>query len=397
MVTKTLTSNSIQSGLDGLDFDASNETWIIDPGVIVSSQTGLGVFNEGHSNVVLINDGKVFSQVAHQGDDGVYFGTFPGTVGGNALVRNNAGAEIFGADIGVLLDIKANIYTGIGSNVVNNFGTIIGDVEGVEFGQHAVSVVLNNHGFIFGQNEAVFDRSGGTINNFATIRSPAYALDLNTAPYLTTSVTNAAGGVIQGLAASIYISDGKLHLVNHGAVIGDIVDTTNLHEVIINPGKIQGAVEFGTGNDIFNGTGGTSGIIYAGGGNDRIIGGNGSVKIHVGSGYDTITAGPGHDQFIFDSLLTGQVERITNFNPSLDKIVLSETEFPGIGAHGTLGAAYFHLGTPVNGHAQIEYTRGNGYLYYDTNGKAGPHVHFATLFETPTTHPTLTHFDFIVV
>jgi len=38
------------------------------------------------------------------------------------------------------------------------------------------------------------------------------------------------------------------------------------------------------------------------------------------------------------------------------------------------------------------YTPGNGFLYYDPNGNAGPHIHFATL----TSHPTLTDSAFIV-
>jgi Ca2+-binding RTX toxin-like protein len=72
---------------------------------------------------------------------------------------------------------------------------------------------------------------------------------------------------------------------------------------------------------------------------------------------------------------------------------LSEGDFPNLGSIGVLTTAHFHVGNPVNGNAQIDYTSGNGFLYYDPDGN-GPdaRVHFATL----TTHPALIHADFIV-
>lgn len=70
MITKTLPSNSIQTSLDGLDFDASNETWIINPGVTVSTQTGLGVSSDGFVNTTLINHGTVESGARRVHDHG---------------------------------------------------------------------------------------------------------------------------------------------------------------------------------------------------------------------------------------------------------------------------------------------------------------------------------------
>ena len=84
-----------------------------------------------------------------------------------------------------------------------------------------------------------------------------------------------------------------------------------------------------------------------------------------------MTAGPGHDRFYFEfAPVVGQVETIKNFNPALDKIYLSETtDFMNIGTHGTLQAGHFHVGAAVGTGSQIVYTPGNGYLYYDPNGK----------------------------
>ena len=266
---------------------------------------------------------------------------------------------------------------------------------GVEFWEHTTTALLNNHGYIFGDSYGVLEFSihtGGTINNYKTIRSDGSDIFLDTQPNLVTHITNFAGALIKG-TFSLDDGLGQVSLINDGTMVGEIL--TNYHAVIVNHGAIKGPVYLYGANDTFNGTGGTSGAIYADNGNDHIIGGNGPVQIHViGTSTDTMTAGPGHDQFRFGFTPTpGQVEKITNFNPALDKIWLSETtDFQNIGPHGTIQAGHFHIGAPVNGNAQIEYTPGNGFLYYDPNGNAGPHIHFATL----TSHPTLTHFDFIV-
>ena len=292
---------------------------------------------------------------------------------------------------------------GSGTNIVNNFGTIIGASNagagvsaGVEFWEHTTTALLNNHGYIFGDSYGVLEFSvhtGGTINNYKTIRSDGSDIFLDTQPNLVTHITNFAGALIKG-TFSLDDGLGQVSLINDGTMVGEIL--TNYHAVIVNHGAIKGLVYLYGANDTFNGTGGTSGAIYAGNGNDHITGGNGPVQIHViGTGNDTMTAGPGHDQFRFEfAPVVGQVETIKNFNPALDKVWLSETtDFTGIGVPvTTLGAGHFHVGAAVGLAPQIVYTPGNGYLYYDHNGTASPHIHFATL----TSHPALTHFDFIV-
>jgi hypothetical protein len=268
MVTRTKSSDIIKSIGDALDFDADNETWVIKHDVIVFTQgsIGTGVSGNNFANNTLINHGKVYTAGAI--DYGVFFDT------GNARVVNTAGAEIFGS--------KAVYVDGGGKNLVNNRGDIIGPTDlGVWFGSATHGVVLNNHGYVFGEFYGVINISafvGGTINNFHTIRSDLYAISINTASSLTTNISNAVGGVIKAPGDAILMSAGKLHLVNHGRVIGDILDLANVHDVIINPGQIKGEIHFGSGNDFFNGAGGRSGPILAGGGNDRIIVGKGNVK-----------------------------------------------------------------------------------------------------------------------
>ena len=54
----------------------------------------------------------------------------------------------------------------------------------------------------------------------------------------------------------------------------------------------MGKVQLGSGNDLFNGKGGTSGEVIGGAGNDRLIGGKGNDQLSGGAGNDTLTGGP---------------------------------------------------------------------------------------------------------
>jgi Ca2+-binding RTX toxin-like protein len=406
MVTNVLSTDSIVSGAHhAIDFTLSNETWIIDPRILAYSQDEVGVFGDAsNANYTLINNGGVYA--VFPTETGVYL-----TSAGKGVVTNSLGAEIFGGLRGVFLDNS-------GLNVVNNSGTIIGASyihdflgapqgvsAGVEFYQNTSGVLLNNHGYIFGDDYGVCDISqltGGTVNNFSVIRGGYNSLAgdigiyVHTEANLVTHVNNNAGGVISAGRFSISVVLGQLHLVNHGVITGTILDEANDPFLIVNPGTIHGPVELGGGKGIFNGAGGTSGPIFAGGGNDVIIAGNGNVKIHVGGGSDSITAGPGSDQFIFDSPLAGQVERINGFKPGGDRIVLSESNFAGIGPVGhPLAPAEFHIGAAAARAVQhIIYNPNTGFLFYDPDGPGGtPQTHFATLGAHLALHST----DFLVI
>ena len=394
MVTKTLTHDSVQIGFHAIEYDANNETWIVDPYVRAYSQDLSAIYSNGFANNTLDNYGKIRAEASNE--TGVYLND------GNSSITNEVGGSIFGALRGVFI-------AGHGTSHVNNFGTIIGASNaGDPVGYHAsagvefdiqTGVGLNNHGYIFGDDYGVAnfsDYSGGTIDNFKTIKSNGDGIYLDTMYNLETHITNTTKSIISGGIDSILLATGQLHLVNHGTLTGNFVDETTENNVIINTGKIKGEVFFGCGNDVFNGKGGTSGAIFAGGGgNDHIIAGNGNVKMHVGGGNSTFTAGPGHDSFIFDSFLFGQVEKITNFNPALDKIVLSEAHFPGVGPIGVpLPAADFHIGThAVTGSQHIIYDANNGFLFFDPDGTGmDPQVHFATV----SPHLALNHIAFLV-
>ena len=376
----TQSKDSFQITKDGVDFKAKDEVLTILKNVIVESVDLAGVVS-AFSDSDLINQGIVISIK----NSAAYF------LGADAAMTNGITGLIRGYHDGIDLN-------GAGIQSVFNDGKILGKTnDGVFVDSFAQGVQLNNnHGQIVGRFAGILNssfHSGGKFHNSGLIKGHDAGIYLSTGGQKTT-ITNEAGGVIQG-ADAIYIFTGKVHLTNDGTMIGNIVDTFNEHNVIINHGNIKGLVQFGGGNDVFNGTGGTSGKIGCGSGDDRVIGGMGKVVIDVGTGNNTLTAGPGADRFAFDSALGSQVDTITNFKPGADKIVLKATDFMGIGLiDGTLVTADFHLNAPVGGGPQIVYTRSDGFLYYDENGGALTGAkHFATL----ASHPIIHHTDFLVV
>ena len=147
-------------------------------------------------------------------------------------------------------------------------------------------------------------------------------------------------------------------------------------------------------DSVINGTGGTAGYIGSGLGNDRIIAGKGNVFVLLGGGNCTVTGGPGHDQFFFDAPLASQIEKITNFNVSRDRIELSVLDY-AVGPVGhALAPAEFHIGSHATSASQrIIYNATNGFLFYDPDGNGPmPRIHFATLSHDL----NLTHGDFLI-
>ncbi len=138
--------------------------------------------------------------------------------------------------------------------------------------------------------------------------------------------------------------------------------------------------------DTINGSIGND-ILRGGGGNDVISGGDGNDRITGGLGADTLTGGNGSDNFVFDGL--NSVDTITDFDGSLDSLLLEDFIFTAIGP--TLDAGEFVSNSGgVAGDANdfLLYDTSTGNLYYDADGNgAGARILFATLTGTPPIGP----------
>lgn len=114
------------------------------------------------------------------------------------------------------------------------------------------------------------------------------------------------------------------------------------------------------GNDTIYGGGGND-RIYGDIGNDRLFGGAGEDRIRGSDGKDVMTGGGNHDYFTFgDSAHSGvgadKRNRITDFQPDLDKLDLSE-----IGGLSFIGTAGF------SGDGQVRYVHETGQTIVKVN------------------------------
>lgn len=170
----------------------------------------------------------------------------------------------------------------------------------------------------------------------------------------------------------------------------------------------------GTGNSLANtltgnaagnklyGLGGNDTLI-GGGGADTLLGGIGNDLLRGGAANDTLTGGDGADKFRFDTALSSNVDRITDFSGVFDLIQLEKDVFTKL-ALGTLASGNYrenNTGAAQDANDYIIYEVDAGKLYYDSNGNAaGGRTLIATLWDGATTHPGAAEIswnDFVVV
>ncbi len=396
------TLNVFRDADPGIAFTVDDEQWTIETGVVVASADSDAVLSMFRLST-LINHGAILS--TGQFNAGVDL------AGDSNLLTNAEDGSVTGALIGVVLDGA--------DDRIDNQGAIRGlALNGVDFAPDAVGATLANHGSIFGGEfgVAVFATAdGGRIDNFGRIASDQDGIGLESGDGITTVVLNEAGAMIAGGSSGIFVGAGRLSLDNAGTIAGGIfLDADAAAAAIANHGAIRGVVGLGAGNDIFLGTGGSSGPVFAAGGDDVLVGGSradaifgdagndrlagaaGNDTLDGGQGNDTLTGGPGHDQFIFEASPDSarNLDRITDFAPGVDHIVLGDRVFAHLGADGVLAAARFALGPgAADAGDRIVYSPRTGFLLYDPDGRGGaPAVHFATLAP----HLALHNTDFVV-
>lgn len=144
------------------------------------------------------------------------------------------------------------------------------------------------------------------------------------------------------------------------------------------------------GNDRIYGNGGNDLIfgevgadrLFGGDGSDVLIGGLGADYIDGGPGSDMMGGGPGLDSFVFSEAPVAMVvDRILDFQPEHDSILLERADFAGVGAVGALAAARFYVGAAAHDASdRIIYNDATGALIFDSDGTgANPGIQFAIM------------------
>jgi serralysin len=130
-----------------------------------------------------------------------------------------------------------------------------------------------------------------------------------------------------------------------------------------------------SGNDYLSGSIGHD-RLYGDKGNDRLLGGSGNDTIDGGYGRDTLSGGSGRDSFVFKDKLSksGNLDKITDFNPKHDRFLMDNRIFNSIGEGSEtkplkMNKAFFKVGDGADDENDyVIYNNETGYLYYDRDG-----------------------------
>jgi Ca2+-binding RTX toxin-like protein len=136
-------------------------------------------------------------------------------------------------------------------------------------------------------------------------------------------------------------------------------------------------------------------------GDDTITGGADNDTISGGAGNDTLTGGSGNDYFLFDiaANATSNLDTITDFVSSADKLQFSKKVFAGLGkAAGSLTDAQFAYSTEsLTTTDRIIYNTSTGALYYDADGSGTGSSAVQVALIGATNHPILSYSDIEIV
>jgi uncharacterized protein (TIGR01370 family) len=338
------------------------------------------------------------------GDDRLYGGT------GNDRLDGGAGND--------------RLYGGAGNDiyVIDNAGDTVNEAlpgsGGADAVRSSVSFSLASSPHVLGALEYLTLIGGANINGVGNA--------LNNALYgnAGNNVLNGGTGadVMQGGAGNdVYVVDNPGDRVNEAAAgsrgsdtVGTFISFSLANQahvlgeverlVLLGSANVSGVgnalgntIQGNVGNNVLNGAAGSD-VLHGGNGNDTLIGGPGNDSLVGGSGSDTLVGGSGNDRFVFNAPLTPPtVDRITDFNPAADTIVLDSTVFGAIAVTGVLTPWQFvrnRLGSAHDADDRIVYETDTGRLFYDSNGSAAGGNHLIAVMAP---NLALTNVDFVVI
>ncbi|QIR38943.1 endonuclease/exonuclease/phosphatase [Tolypothrix sp. PCC 7910] len=180
--------------------------------------------------------------------------------------------------------------------------------------------------------------------------------------------------IIRGLGGNDIITGNKNNDFLYGGSGNDALEggdgNDNLYGDEGNDGLLGGkgddTLSGGSGNDALEGGDGND-RLYGDAGNDVLLGGDGDDWLAGGEGRDFLTGGSGSDRFYLSG--TGEFDTVIDFNPGVDKIIISKSEFSLSQALGTLDAGLFRTGTRATTESdRFIYDRLRGNLFFDADG-----------------------------
>ena len=246
--------------------------------------------------------------------------------------------------------------------------------EGTDTVRTTVSLTLfDNTEDLVLLGSASINGTGNALRNTITGNSAANVLD------------GAAGvdTLIGGGGNDTYVTNGADSIVEQLGEGTDLVRSSGSYTLASN---VENLTLTGTAN--IDGTGNGLGNV--------LTGNTGANDLFGRAGNDVLIGGGGADMFHFDAALhpVANVDRILDFNPLNDRIVLENSIFTALTTGGLSPDAFFSGAAAFDASDRIIYNPWSGELTYDSNGNAAGG---ATLFATLTPFLQLASNDFLVV
>jgi subtilisin-like proprotein convertase family protein len=199
---------------------------------------------------------------------------------------------------------------------------------------------------------------------------------INAAAITSNSNINLNAGTISTLAGNSLTIGNNTRIENAiGGDGNDLIHGNNSNNLLIGGrGKdtLYGSLgddslEGWWGQDTLNGGAGND-FLDGGEGNDRLNGGTGNDVLVGDLGKDILTGSLGSDLFLFNSVNLG-IDNITDFNNTVDKIVVSASGMGGELRSGSLLESQFVLGiNALDSNDRFIYNSNSGALYFDADG-----------------------------
>ena len=205
----------------------------------------------------------------------------------SVVIGASNGTAILGTGAGITVNVAGEVYGNVGI-----------DLRGDIAQPSDATVNVQEGGSVYGVNALTLQGGGIDVVNDGAIDGAITAISIETAAAGSGSIVNrgsmsAQAAVIQiesvGQAFSIR-NEGLMLALKEGNYALFVNGSANGAIAFVNRGTVQGTIQLGSGNDVYDGgTGRVDGAILGRGGNDRFVLGTGSETIDGGDGSDTVS------------------------------------------------------------------------------------------------------------
>jgi hypothetical protein len=247
---------------------------------------------------------------------------------GALLNQGGTVSTIYGHLIGALTGIDSN--KGSQTIKIAETGSVVGNTTAIALASDFNQIL--NEGTITGLHGIIFNAEfsgGNSVFNSGTIYAHAnVAIHANLGDNEIINTGDIVADNFTAIEIVSEVTDAANRIENSGLIVAELesdsaaIRTGNASCFVLNSGEIRGTIEFGDGDDTYDGElGRILALVDGRAGDDTLIGGAGRETFAAGAGNDVIEGGGGRDVFVYDLARESggkQLDVIVGFDARLD-------------------------------------------------------------------------------